>query len=499
MQSSRILELNVTIQKLGARFGMRALRFAGALAGIAAITFFCANVIPLSAATAGFFYLVLIAVIAARWGLLEGAAASAAALLCFDYYFLPPLRTFAITQPASIEGFLGFLVAAVALCLLAVQSAPPGDSIDRQKEMESLYALSRAILLMDLSRPVAKQIAYQIARVFKFPGVVLYDRGTGEILCAGPEDMPGIEDKLREAAVQGTLFQDQTSQTVITAVRLGGDLIGSIGLRGAALSDGALHALSNLVAIGLERMRGQQAAHRAEAARQSQELKSTLLDAIAHEFKTPLTSIKAAATALLSGSVNKVLEQQELISIVDEEADRLSRLVSEAIQMARLEGEKSQVSKELHPLCALVEAALAPIRPALEGRELLVRLPQDLPLVLADSELLGLAIRQLIDNALKYAYPHTAITVAGKSVEGRALISVSDRGPGIPEADQTRIFDKFYRSPSNDRQVIGAGLGLAIARKILEVHGGEIQVQSRPGEGAEFVISLPVASQEIPA
>jgi two-component system, OmpR family, sensor histidine kinase KdpD len=197
--------------------------------------------------------------------------------------------------------------------------------------------------------------------------------------------------------------------------------------------------------------------------------------------------------------VNRVIEQHELISIVDEEADRLSRLVSEAIQMARLEGEKSQVAKELHPVCALVEAALAPFGSVLEGRELLVRLPQDLPPVFADCELLGLAIRQLVDNALKYADPKTAITITGKWAEGKALISVSDRGPGIPEADQARIFDKFYRSPSNNRQVVGAGMGLAIARKILEVHGGEIRVQSSPGQGAEFVISLPSASQGMPA
>jgi two-component system, OmpR family, sensor histidine kinase KdpD len=373
------------------------------------------------------------------------------------------------------------------------------DSIDRQKEMESLYALSRAILLMDPVRPVAKQMAYQIAQIFKFPSVLLYDRITGDTLCAGPQDMSGMDDKLREAAVLGTLFEDRSNKTIVAAVRLGGEPIGSVAIRGATLSDSALQALTNLAAIGLERARAQEVAHRAEATRQSQELKSTLLDAIAHEFETPLTSIKAAATALRSGSFNKVLEQRELISIVDEEADRLSRLVRDAIQMARLEGAKSQISLELCPICALVDAALAPIKPALEGRKLVVNLQQDLPAVMVDTELVGLAIRQLVDNALKYALPNTPITIDGTAAEGKAFICVSEEGVGTSETNQARNFERAFPGPWNHPQEAGAGMGIAIARKIVQVHGGDIRVQSRPGEGTEVVMALPAASQEIPA
>lgn len=481
------------------RIPWAALRIVAVIAVIAAMTFVSTSVIPVSAAAAGFFYLAAIAVIAAGWGLMEAAVASGAALLCLDFFFLPPVGSFSILRPESIEEFLAFLAAATVLCVLLARSPRGRDSIDRQREMESLYALSRGILLMDADRSVAKQIAYQIARIFQLPAVVLYDRHSGEFHCAGPEDLQGFNDKLRETAVRGTLFQDERSKTTIAAVRLGGGPMASMALRGAAFSDGALHALSNLVAIGLERAHGQEAAHRAEAARQSQELKSTLLDAIAHEFQTPLTSIKAAASALLSGSVSRGIEQHELISIVDEEADRLSRLVGEAIQMARLEDAQGQLSRELHPVCTLVDTALAPIKSALEGREVVVRFQQNLPPVWGDAELLGLAIRQLIDNALKYGFPDTAISITSRAAGGRALIAVSDQGPGIPESDQARIFDKFYRSPSSSRHVIGAGMGLAIARKILEVHGGEIHVESRPGEGAEFVISLPSASEEIPA
>jgi two-component system, OmpR family, sensor histidine kinase KdpD len=485
-------------REFGARFEMAWLRISGALALIAAVTLVSTRIIPLSASTAGLFYLVAVTVAARLWGIGEAAAASAAAFLCFDYFFLPPVGHFTISQPASIEGAFGFLVAVAAVTLLTARSGGAEDSIDRQNEMESLYALSRAILLTDPARPVAKQIVHQIAQIFKLPAAILYDRTTGETFCAGPEDMPGIDDKLREAAVRGTLFHDAQAKTVVTAVRLGGDPIASVALRGPALSDSALHALTNLIAIGLERVRGQEAARRAELVRQSQELKSTLLDAIAHEFKAPLASIKAAATALVSGSVTELLQQRVLISIVDDEADRLSRLVTDAIQMAHLEGAKTEeITRELYPVCALVDTALAPIKPSLEGRQLFVQLQQDLPLVSVDRELVGLAIRQLVDNALKYALPNTPITISGSRAEGKAFICVSDRGPGIPQEDQTRIFDKFYRSPSNRRHIAGAGMGLAIARKILEIHRGEIRVQSSPGEGTEFVIALPAASERI--
>jgi two-component system, OmpR family, sensor histidine kinase KdpD len=483
----------------GARFGVIGLRIVGALAAIAGITVICSNIAPISAGMAGFLYLAVIAVVATGWGRLEGGATSAAALLCLDYFFLSPLQAFAINRPATIEGCLGFLIAAIAVILLAPRSPGSEDSIDRQREMESLYALSRAILLMDPVRPVAKQMAYQIARIFKFPAVVLYDRSTGETLCAGPEDMPCIDDKLREAAVLGTLFQDRCYQTVVTAVRLGGDPIGSVALRGAMLSDSALQALTNLVAIGLERARGREAAQRAEAARQSQDLKATLLDAIAQEFKTPLTSIKAAATALLSGSFDKVLEKRELISIVDEEADRLSRLVNDAILMARLESAKTQVARDLHPICVLVDAALSPIRSALEGRELVVDVHQDLPLVMVDAELFGLAIRQLIDYALKDALPNTPITIHATAAEGKAFICVSDQGAGISAPDQGRDFEKLRLGSKSHRQVITSATEFVIARKIVEVHGGEISVESRPGEATEVVITLPAASQQIPA
>jgi len=473
------------------------IRMGAVLITVGGITFLCTSVVPVTAATAGFCYLVAILLIARFLGSREAIVASLPATLCFDYFFLPPFGTFTITDPqnwAALFAFLATAIVASQLSTYAKQSAQ--DALERQQDTERLYALSRAILLTEANREAPKQIAHQIERIFEFPAVALYVRDTGEIHRAGPEDLQGIEDPLRQAAVQGTLTQDETAQTTVTAIRLGGQPIGSLAIRGRLLSDGALQALSSLVAIALEKVRGQEATSRAEAARQSEELKSTLLDAIAHEFKTPLTSIKAAATALLSETVPKAEEQRELISIVNEEADHLGRLVTEALQMARIEAGKIQLNKRMHPIEELISNALQQMRPLAEGRTLEVSIARGLPNVPVDPELMQLAIRQLLDNALKYSPPDSPVTIRALRRNGGLEIKVSDQGSGIPERDRSRVFDKYYRGSNNRSRVTGTGMGLTIAREIIRAHGGEIWVESEPGKGSEFSFTLPADGKE---
>ena len=475
-----------------------ALRFTAALAWVAAITFIFSGVIRVNGTTAGFLYLVAILVIATAWGLAEATIASVAAMLSFNYFFLPPVRTFTVADPQNWVALFAFLATSIIASELSARAkGRTQEAVDRQREMERLYALSRAILLTQLTHPAAREIAHQIAHTFGFPAVTLYDRISAEIHRAGPEDLPDIDDNLREVALQGTFLQDDARQVIVTAIRLGGEPIGSIALQGPSLSDTALQALSNLVAIGLEKVRGQEAANRAEAARQSEELKSTLLDAIAHEFKTPLTSIKAATSSMLSAPASMPPEQLELVTIVDEEADRLSRLVTEAIQMARIEGGKLQLNLELHSASALIDASLQQMKATTDGREIRRRIDDGLPYVDVDPELIQLAIRQLIDNAMKYSPPSAPITVnAHLAGSDTIIIGVADQGPGISPGEQSQIFEKFYRSPRDRHQVTGTGMGLAIAREILHAHRGDLSVRSTRGEGSEFQLLLPIAPAE---
>jgi two-component system, OmpR family, sensor histidine kinase KdpD len=369
------------------------------------------------------------------------------------------------------------------------------EAIERQEEIERLYSFSRGLLLTDSAGPVAGQVVQQIGRVFERADVALYDRSSGAVYRAGIADSPDIEVKLKEAAQHATVIREEKAGLVVTPIRLGGDPIGSLAVRGVVLSDAALQSLANLVAIAMERALSQATVNRAEVARQSEELKSTLLDAIAHEFKTPLTSIKAVTTDLLSEPDQKLQpHQRELISIADEGADRLSRLVTDAIQLARIEGGTFRLNRGMHFAGSLVSRAIRKMRPAADDREIKVAAEGDLPPVWVDADLIEMVIAHLIDNALKYSLPGNPIEVRASAGDGRVTVCVSDRGAGIPENEQLRIFEKFYRG-GDEPKVRGTGMGLAIAREIVRAHGEEITVSSKPGQGSEFCVSLPVASR----
>ena len=477
--------------------GRLALRCAAVTAVIGTLTFVFAQVVSVNATTVGFSYLVAILFIAARWGLVESTVGSVLAVLCINFFFLPPVGTFTIADPQNWVALIAFLVTAITASRLSARAQKrAAAALERQAEMERLYALSRAILLIDPSRPVQSRLTTQIAQILGVASVTLFDAESGQFHRSGAEELPGLDDQLRQAALQGTLFRNEDRKTVITAIRLGSQPIASLGISGAALSDSALQSLTNLVAIGLERARAQESASRAEAARQSEQLKSMLLDAIAHEFQTPLTSIKASTTALLSEHPPRPQQQREFIKIVDEEAARLSGLVDDAIQMARVDAGRVQLHRENWPVDPLIQSVLEKMKPRLDGRNLNLEVAQGLPQLPADRELVALALRQLLSNAIKYSPPEAPIGVTAATRDGNLLIQVSDHGPGILAGERTRIFEKFYRSPKLNGQLPGAGLGLAIARDVVRAHGGEIWVDSTPGGGSTFCISLPLLARE---
>jgi two-component system sensor histidine kinase KdpD len=480
------------------RAAVAALRVSAALAAVAALTFGAFRIVPVNATTAGFLYLVTILLIARHGGLAESIAASFVACACFNFFFLPPILKFTIADPQNWVALFAFLATAILVSKLSTKARDQTQAaLDSHTEMERLYALSRGILLIGTSESVAKQAAHQIARIFDFAGVSLYERATGEIHRAGQQDLLEWDDRLREVALQGSFLQEPATSTVVTAIRLGADPIGSLALRGASLADSALQSMANLVAIALERARAVEAANRAAVARQSDQLKSTLLDAIAHEFKTPLTSIKAAATALLETSFTVNPAQKELITIVDEEADRLGRLVTEAIQMARIEAGRVYLNRRLESAGEIVSHALSTYNATPDDRPLRIEVPDSLPPVEVDGELIELALRLLIDNAFKYSLPGSPITIRARLAGARLVVSLHNEGPGIPESEQSKIFGRFYRAPDTSHNVSGTGMGLAIARDIVEAHQGQIWVESSPGQGAEFCISLPLSLQEV--
>jgi two-component system sensor histidine kinase KdpD len=219
-------------------------------------------------------------------------------------------------------------------------------------------------------------------------------------------------------------------------------------------------------------------------------MKSMLLDALAHEFKTPLTSIKAAASSLPDHGDNT---ETELRTIIEEEADRLDSLVTDTIRMARIEAGDLQLQLRPHGVSDLISHALEKLVILLEDRDVRVAITSDLPFVLVDGDLTSLTIRQLVTNALKYSNPESPIQIRASAENGYVKVSVKDEGAGIPAKERAHIFERYYRVSTNADRVPGTGLGLHIAKNVVQAQGGKIWVESEPGQGSEFFFTLPVA------
>ncbi|MBZ5635444.1 MAG: hypothetical protein LAO55_20160 [Acidobacteriia bacterium] len=242
-----------------------------------------------------------------------------------------------------------------------------------------------------------------------------------------------------------------------------------------------LQGIANLVAIGLERARAQDLASQIEAARRSEKLRTTLLDAMAHEFKTPLTSIMAATTALMSNPDQPANSKAELVKIADEEAKHLNELIDDAVEMGRLDTANIQLHTERSNVGELVREVVASMHNVIDGRPLNVVCDDHPPAAPVDRRLVKLAIKQLLDNALKYSPPETPVTIRVHNGSG-ITVAVTDYGKGIPAQEQSRIFERLYRSPSVQNQIPGSGLGLSIAQNIVRAHQGDLSVTSHPGE-----------------
>jgi two-component system sensor histidine kinase KdpD len=302
------------------------------------------------------------------------------------------------------------------------------------------------------------------------------------------------QEEMRRATLGEEPLLDQTRSLSFVPVHMGRRPLGSLAISGPLLSRETLEALGTLIAIAFERARAVEELGKTEAAREGERLKSALLDSVTHDFRTPLTSIKASVTSLLSSQDQMKAEQHELLTVIDEECDRLNQLVGDAAEMAQLDAGEFELDLQATSINAIVSAALEYLKAALGSRPVRVNLSDDLPPVRADAGRARDVLVRLIENANAYTPAGRPITISAEVRGGFLTIYVADQGPGIDEMELGLIFDKFYRGRNQRYLVQGTGMGLPIAKAIVEAHGGSIGVTSQLGQGSVFSFSLPIAA-----
>ena len=459
-------------------------------------------------------FLTAVLVSAIAHGLWPALVASVVSALAYNFFFLPPLYTFTITDPENIVTLFFFtLTAVVASNLTARVRDQALVARNRAKMTEDLYQFSRKLAGVVALDDLLWATVYQIAAMLKVRVVLLLPEDDTITVRAGYPP----EDTLEEADLAAAKWVWQTGREagrgsdtlpgakwLFLPMRTARGNVGIVGLdsdrSGPLLNPDQrrlFDALADQAALAIERINLAQDVDRARIAAETEKLRSSMLTSISHDLRTPLASILGSATSLKTyRSTLDEAEQTQLIETIKEEAERLNRFISDLLDMTRLEAGAIQPKSEIVDLSDIVGSALRRAQPLLAGHHVKIALQPDLPMVKLDPVLFEQVLFNLFDNAAKYAPDGTTISVAADQTGQSVTVRVLDEGDGIPEADLERIFDKFYRARAGDRQRAGTGLGLAICRGFVEAMGGTISAANRDDrKGAVFTIRLPLPAQ----
>jgi two-component system sensor histidine kinase KdpD len=460
-------------------------------------------------------YLLVVLLAAAFSALWVAIAASVAAVLLLNYFFLPPLGGLSIADPQNwVALFVLLVVSLVASNLSSSVQSRAREATARRDELSRLLDLSRDILLTTESEHAHLQLARSIARRFDLqyvavclpgsPGWRIHEAGEGRFTLP----LEQLEAVLR--AARGTLEFDARERTYsgrqtihsregpavdLVPLRLAGRPMGLLAVAGRAIEMGTLDALAGVAAIAIERVQFLEERKTAELERQSAELKSALLASLAHDLRTPLTAIRVAASNLQAGWASDE-ERQAQSEIVLAEVERLNRLFQNILDMARIETNAVTAAREWVTPEEIVEAALTQVQHTL-GRHRVAATAADDHVVEVDPRLTSAALAHLLENAAQYSPRGTTISIQASAPANGLTIVVEDQGPGIAEADLPHLFERFFRGRAATGRSAGAGMGLAISRGLLAAEGGTIWGENRSEGGARFSINVPAAVRPV--
>jgi two-component system, OmpR family, sensor histidine kinase KdpD len=470
------------------------------------------------------FYILVILLVASVAGPGPSVLAAVLAFFAWNFFFLPPYHTLQIRDPKDWVSLGAFLIVGVIVGVLAGRMRErEARAVAREQETAALNRLSAELVSQTSTEAMAETALAEIVALLEARSADLFVAqrdGLHSYRAAPPDEAPnsGVIERaewvfrheqplgLPDAAGEGEppspapAFQAVgDSAGMYLPLRSPSGTSGVLTIAGRAYgvkyspADARLAAsLANLVGVFLERQNLQAAATRAQAAREADQLKSSLLSSVSHELKTPLAALTATVSNLLESDVDwdEQSVRDELRAIVGD-VTRLNNSIGALLDLSRLEAHAWEPRRDLYDLEDIVAAGVDTL-PAHERARVLIELPEDLPPVAVDFAQWTRVMQNLLENAFLYAGAGSPVTAGAQATDRGLRIWVSDEGPGIPADEQEAVFDKFYRGRSSGTKApSGTGLGLAITREIVRAHGGTIHVEDVRPHGAQFVIMLP--------
>jgi two-component system sensor histidine kinase KdpD len=442
-------------------------------------------------------FLVLVLITASKWRLAYSVYLSLLCTMLYNFFFLPPVGKLTIADPQNWVALGAFLCTSVLVSHISNRERRQAETSEaRRREIQLLYSFSQQLLLRDELRGVARSTPSVLASVFGFRGVALYVRANDAVFYSDPEN------RLLSAIDLKSWSQSEEAVSTLEGGKLIPLRLGvhhDLGVL-AVTDDGydarMYEAIGSLVSVALERAVALERTNRLEAARESEKLRSALIDSVTHDLRTPLTAIRAAATTLVSEQQLSEGERMDLFAVVDEESARLDRLIGQAVEMAQLDAEALRVEITPQSVRELIDLTVERMAYLLDRHPVDVRVPDGLPDVPMDRTLIQRVLQHLIENAAKFSPQGRPIHLSASTEEGKLEVTVEDEGPGIDPDDLPFVFEKYFRGKQQKGTSTGTGMGLAIARAILKAHRGGIVVRNRPGHGAQFTFWIPTSTPE---
>jgi len=457
---------------------------------LAAVAHWFSWLLPIAA----LLYLSVVVPMALLCGFWQAAIVSLSAVVAQSLFSVRQPELALATNPANWITLVVFVLVALTVSWLSSRTtAHAREAESRGGQMEDLYEFTRRTLQMNLHMEPGPQLAELVHGIFGLEAVAVFDADLHDVYQAGYWNVDPLE------MAQNVYYfetSDDDAETGIgrRVVRLGTVPIGSLVVRGDT-SPLINNAIASLIAITFDRYRAFANESRIETERRTEQLRATVLDSLAHAYKTPLTAIRAASTGLSEmGRLSP--GQAELVSLIDEQTRLLSELTTRLLTTARLDADDITIHVERLSIGTLVEEVVSGLKDRLASMKVAIEVEDENLLLSCDRQLMGMLLTQYIDNACKYSNFGTTITIRVVTAGSEAIFSVHSYGPVIPMADRERIFDRYYRSSTYANRASGTGIGLAVAKRAAQIHGGYVWVTSDEQEGTTFLAAIPLTAEK---